>query len=95
MLTIQEVADRLRVSVRTVEREIAAGKLRAVKVRRLTRILEPELQGYISRACLSANAPTTGRSVSASVVDAVLRRLSRPAQPAPTRSRSKLLSADP
>jgi excisionase family DNA binding protein len=62
MLTIQEAADRLRVSVRTVEREIAAGKLRAFKVRRLTRIPEPELQGYISRACLSANVPTTGRS---------------------------------
>jgi excisionase family DNA binding protein len=64
-LTIPEVAAALQVSVRTVRREIDAGRLAAVKVRRLVRIPPHELDAYRSRqrihACPSAATAKAGK----------------------------------
>jgi len=93
--TLPEAAFRLRVSVRTVEREIADGKLTAVRIRRAVRISSIELSTYIAnttRKCLSGNDMIDGKSAF-KLADDVLKRHFRPAQPAPTRSRSKLLCA--
>lgn len=46
-LTPKEVAFRLRVCRRTVEREVTAGRLRAVKIGRSVRILECDLLAYL------------------------------------------------
>jgi len=46
-LTLKEVAARLQVCRRTLEREINAGRLRAVKIGRSVRILECDLQTYL------------------------------------------------
>lgn len=48
-LTPKEVSGRLRVCRRTIEREIASGKLRALKIGRSVRILETDLQAYVAR----------------------------------------------
>jgi excisionase family DNA binding protein len=48
LLSIEEAARRLRVSRRTVEREIAAGKMRTVAIGR-RRLVEPkELDAYVA-----------------------------------------------
>ena len=94
-LTLQETASRLRVSVRTVEREIADGKLSAVRVRRRIRISLDALSAYIAVAtpkCQSANDTTVGKSAFR-LIDDALKKHFRPVPPVPTRSRSKLLCA--
>lgn len=48
-LTPKEVAGRLQLCRRTIEREIAAGKLKALKIGRSVRILESDLQAYLNR----------------------------------------------
>jgi excisionase family DNA binding protein len=57
MLTIRETAGALRCSTRTVERLVAAGELRAVKVAGATRIRRGDLDAFIAalspRAALS------------------------------------------
>jgi len=93
LLTLQEAAARLRVSTRTVKREIAAGRLQSVRIRRLVRVPEASLRVYLATACRSANETTVGKSESALVLDAALRKLSHRAPHVPTRSRSKLLIA--
>ena len=69
-LTIPEVAAALQVSTRTVRREIDAGNLVAVKVRRLVRIPPHELDAYRSRQrlrqCQSTSAAIRGGSISRS-----------------------------
>ena len=50
LLTLDEVAAVLRVSVRTVRRLVASGQLRVVKVGRLPRVTESELQAYLTAA---------------------------------------------
>jgi excisionase family DNA binding protein len=50
LLTIPEVADRLRVSRRTVERLIATGRLRAIAVGRRRLVTDRELEMYIARS---------------------------------------------
>jgi excisionase family DNA binding protein len=50
MLTIQNVADRLRCSVDTVRRRIADGRLRALRDGGLIRISEADLTAYIKRS---------------------------------------------
>ena len=51
LLTLEEVAERLGgVSRRTVEREIAAGRLRAVHVRRRVFITPREVEAYLASA---------------------------------------------
>lgn len=46
--TLDEVADKLRVSTRTVRREIAAGHIRVIHVRRRPLVQESELEAYIA-----------------------------------------------
>jgi excisionase family DNA binding protein len=47
MLTVEVVAERLKVSERTVRRWIDAGFLRAVRLGRLVRVFETDLQALI------------------------------------------------
>lgn len=97
LLTLREAAARLRVSVRTVERECADGRLAIVRVRS-RRLIDPaELDRYIAAsqviACPSAEKATAGRSVLALESEArALSSVYPKAQRAPTRSRSKLRS---
>jgi len=50
MLTVEEVADILRVSTQTVRRLIDDGDLRAIKVRGQWRIKREDLDDYIRKA---------------------------------------------
>jgi len=49
-LTVHEVAGRLRVSEPTIRRWIAAGRLPAIRVGRLLRIKESDLNGFLPEA---------------------------------------------
>lgn len=50
LLTIKEVADKLRISERTIYRYIEAGKLKAIKLTRgITRISEEDLIHFIKK----------------------------------------------
>lgn len=46
LLTLDEAARECYASRRTLEREVAAGRLRVVKIRRLTRVTRRELDRY-------------------------------------------------
>lgn len=48
LLTLQEVAEQLRVSTRTVKREIEAGRIRSVKIGRRTLVTGRELEAYVA-----------------------------------------------
>ena len=48
MITVQEVADLMRVSSMTVYRLIKAGELPAVRVGRSFRVSEPDVDAYLS-----------------------------------------------
>jgi len=48
LLTLDQVADQLQVSRRTVERLVAAGRIRIVRVGRLIRVTERELEAYVA-----------------------------------------------
>ena len=48
LFTLDQVAVRLQVSRRSVERLIAAGRLRPVKVGHLTRVTDRELEVYLA-----------------------------------------------
>lgn len=48
-LTVQEVAELMRVSTMTVYRLIKAGDLRAARVGRSYRLAEAEVDGYLQR----------------------------------------------
>ncbi len=50
MLTLEEVAYRLSVSVQTVRRLIQDGDLKAVKVRNQWRVRQEDLDNYIRKA---------------------------------------------
>jgi len=50
LLTLSETADRLRVSIRTVQRERSLGHLRAVKIGSRTLFLEREVEAYLAAA---------------------------------------------
>ena|ERR1700756_118729 len=96
LLTLAEVAKRLRVSLRTLEREIAEGKLHAIKLRHRRMIVEADLAAYIAALrCQCENVRTVGKSESASAVADALKRRFRPAPLELTRSRSKLLFVKP
>jgi excisionase family DNA binding protein len=47
LLTLTEVAEKLRVSRRTVERLIAAGRIRPTRVGRRVLVTDRELEAYI------------------------------------------------
>ena len=96
MHTLTTCAQRLACSERTVRREIAAGRLIAVRVRGLIRVTESALLAYIEAlppepACPSVDCrPADIRSELLSVADSVLNARFRPALPKPTRGRSKM-----
>lgn len=96
LLTVAEAAERLRVSARTVEREIAAGRLACVRVRSRRLVDDADLTAYISasreQTCRSESAETDSRSEYASVVAAALSGRCLPVRSVSTRSRSKLRS---
>lgn len=50
LLTLQEVAERLRVSVSTVRRLVASGQIRVVKVGRKPLVTSRELEAYLAAA---------------------------------------------
>lgn len=50
LLTIPEVAERMRVGRRTVERLVAAGEIRSVLIRRRRFVQETELERYVRLA---------------------------------------------
>jgi excisionase family DNA binding protein len=47
LLTLDEVADRLKVSRRTVSRIVKAGQIRPIQVGRHPRVTERELDAYV------------------------------------------------
>lgn len=98
LLTLPEAAEQLRVSVRTVEREHAAGRLALVRIRTRRFVAVAELARYIAARgeeappCQSASEATATRCASAS---AAVRALSAHFQQAqrsltPARSKSRL-----
>lgn len=89
-LPLDAVALELGVCVRTVRREIAAGKLAAFRVRRALRIDAAEVARYRSTLCLSASEEIGGKSASHSATVDDLNARCRPARPAPTHSTRKL-----
>lgn len=96
MLTISDAARELQVSERTIRREIADGRLRAVRLRSLYRIRPEDWQAYLATqpaACPSDKSATDGRFASALAAVAALSAHSRPAPPEPTRAPSKIRSA--
>ncbi len=50
LLTLDEVAERLRVGKRTVERMVAAGELRSLRIRRRRFVDEREVERYLGLA---------------------------------------------
>ena len=50
LLTLDEVADALRVSKRTVNRLVETGQIRLTKVRRRSLVTEAELEAYVAAA---------------------------------------------
>gem|GEM_PF-6020093 len=96
MLTLATVAARLACSERTVRREIAAGRIAAVRIRGLLRVTESALTAYIDALpretpCPSADSPTADiRSESQSLAANVLSARCPPELPVPTRGRSKM-----
>jgi excisionase family DNA binding protein len=46
--TIDEVASKLRVGKRTIERQIAAGRIRVIRIGRRVFITELELEAYVA-----------------------------------------------
>ena len=96
LLTLPEASARLRVSVRTLEREAAEGRLAIIRIRS-RRLIEPaELDRYLAAQrvapCPSDARETAGRSASAQALASALSNAFRPAPRAPTRRRSRLLS---
>jgi excisionase family DNA binding protein len=53
-LTVQEVADQLRVSTMTVYRLIKSGELRAMRVGKSYRLREEDIDAYLSKAYTEA-----------------------------------------
>lgn len=89
-LSLDAVAVELGVCVRTVRREIAAGKLAAFRVRRVLRVDGDEFARYRSTLCLSASEEIGGKSASPSAMADDLNARCRPAPAAATRSTRKL-----
>jgi len=95
LLTLSEAAAHLRVSARSVRREIADGHIAAVQIRSRLRISTSELARYIASResrCQSENTVNAGKLESLSAVASALSKHYRAALPGPTRSRSKLRS---
>ena len=54
LLTVQEVADQLRVSTMTVYRLIKSGDLRAMRVGKSFRLREEDIDAYLAKAYTEA-----------------------------------------
>lgn len=50
LLTMPEVAERLRVSERTVRRLVASGQIRVVKIGRRSLVAESEVEAFLAAA---------------------------------------------
>jgi excisionase family DNA binding protein len=48
LLTLAEVSDKLRVSRRTVERLVAAGRIRVIRIGRRVLVTDRELESFIA-----------------------------------------------
>lgn len=48
VLTLEEVAELFQVSLRTIQREVAAGRLRVIAVGRARRVTHRELEAFIA-----------------------------------------------
>ena len=96
MLTLADAARLLKVSERTIRREIADGRLVALQVRGAIRIEPTELARYIAAArgsaCPSAKSATDGKFDCVSAVADALSARYRQALPAATRKPSKIRS---
>jgi excisionase family DNA binding protein len=57
LLTLAEVAERLGVSLQTVRREVADGRLKTTPVRSLVRVTENELARYVGQTKLDSANP--------------------------------------
>lgn len=89
-MSLRAAADLLGVSVRTIRRDIADGRLKALRVRSVLRVDGDEFVRYRRELCLSANVVTAGKSgLPLATVDDLNARC-RAVQPAPTRSTRKL-----
>lgn len=75
LLTLPDAAAQLAISRRTLEREIASGRIATVRVRGAVRVAQSDIDAYIVRLrryqeqpdpCQSANVATFGTSVSRS-----------------------------
>jgi excisionase family DNA binding protein len=96
MLTLPQAARQLAVSERTLRREIADGRLVAVRIRSAYRIRPEDLARYLeAAACPSEKSASDGRFDCASAVASALNALYPAARPEPTRARSKIRSAAP
>lgn len=58
LLTTQEVADLLKVTVRTVYNLLESGELQGVKVGRVWRVREEDLEAFLSRPVLKGEEQT-------------------------------------
>lgn len=95
LLTLPQAAGQLGISRRTLEREIADGRLPVVEIRGAVRIDEADLREYIvaqrktkARPCPSENAATDGMSAFKSAAresSEALARLLRKRTPSPSR----------
>src|SRR5690606_39856378 len=96
LLTAAEAAQRIGVSESTIRREIAAGRLRATRIRRLVRVDEAEIGRYLAQQqetpCPSVSEAPDIRSELHSATAAALSALYPSELPVPTRGRSKLRS---
>lgn len=97
LLPLAEAARRLHVSVRTLEREHAEGKLAIVRVRSVRLVSSEELARYIAACqevpCQSAKSASATKSDSVWAAANALSARFRAEQPETTRARSKLHSA--
>lgn len=99
LITLREAAEQLRVSERTIRREIGSGRLQALRVRGLMRIDQADLDAYLSQSriqqappCPSESAASVIRSECVLAVDSALSGRFRPAPVGPMRGRSKMRS---
>lgn len=101
LLKLPEAAEHLRVSVRTLEREHADGRLSIVRIRGRRFVAAAELARYIAARgeaqapCPSASGEPAIKSASASAAVNALSALFQRAQRSPTPARSKSRLAAP
>ena len=98
LLTTAEAAERLGMSPRSLRREIADGKLAVVRIRRMVRVCESDIESYIlayrrkePSSCPPSNVVAFGIPASKSGAGSLRSRLGLD-RPAKTRSNGKRAS---